>query len=123
MQTDTLLYPVSRNDYSGFLVDLDEGIIAAHLVHYASRLLGNGLYNEMELEHALHKAVVACKAAGLPVMQNFKTIFVCSGSGISMDWLVSDLGLQLILLNADVSNPLVAKLQVQVLSGLHGEPW
>jgi len=123
MQTDTLLYPVSRNDYSSFMADLDEGMMAAHLMHYASRLLGNGLYNEAELEQALHKAVVACRSAGLPVMQNFKTIFVCSGSVITMDWLVSDLGLQLILLNSDVSNPLVAKLQVQVLSELHGEPW
>ena len=118
-----MLYPASRYDYFSFLADLDDDMVSAHLIHYASRLLGNGLYDEAGLEQALHKALIACRSAGLPVSRNFKTIFVCSGSGISMDWLVSDLGLQLILLNADVSNPLVAKLQVQVLYGLQGESW
>lgn len=123
MQTITSLHPVFRYDTIDFPVDWEDGLAAAHLIHYASRLLGRGLHDSGELEQALHKAIVACRAAGLPVTDNFKTIFICSGAcdTITVDWLVSDLGLQLILLNADVSNPLVAKLQVQVLAGLHSE--
>jgi len=121
MQTETLLQPISRNDYlhdyPGF--DWEDSLAAAHLTHYARQLLDSGLH-EPELEGALHKAIIACRAAGLVVADNFKAVFVCSPACTTIDWLVSDLGLQLILLNADVSNPLVAKLQVQVLSILHG---
>jgi hypothetical protein len=115
----TTLQPVSRYDGIDFLVDWEDSLVAAHLTHYASRLLDKGLHDPGELEQALHKAIIACRAAGLPVTDNFKTIFICSGGcdTVTTDWLVSDLGLQLILLNADVSNPLVARLQVQVLAG------
>src|SRR5438477_11559026 len=89
-------------------------LAAARLHHYASSLLENSLHDEHELQQALQKAIMACRAAGLPVLQNFKTIFISSAGDTKIDWLVSDLGLQLILLNADVSNPLVARLQAQV---------
>ena len=119
METITSLHPAWHDDDTiEFLAEWEEGFTTAHLVHYASTLLGHGLHDNGELDQALHKAIVACRAAGLPVTDNFRSIFICSGGcdSITTDWLVSDLGLQLILLNADVSNPLVARLQVQILS-------
>jgi hypothetical protein len=119
MQAESVLYPVFGSDDSGFADDLEENLAASRLHHYASRLLENSLHDELELQQALQKAIMACRAAGLPVPQNFRAIFISAAGDTHIDWLVSDLGMQLILLNADVSNPLVARLQVQILQGVH----
>jgi len=117
MQNDILLYPVDPM-HEHTWDDLEDSLAAARLIHYASRLLENGLPSEYDLDQALHKS-----HHGLPRRRSAHngqfSIGFCRFllNGIHVDWLVSDLGLQLILLNADVSNPLVAKLQVQILSG------
>jgi len=36
-----------------------------------SRLLENGLPSEYDLDQALHKAITACRAAGLPIRAIF----------------------------------------------------
>jgi hypothetical protein len=99
--------------------DIKEMFFTRNLKHYASCLLLNALHDESELEAAVQKAFTACLVAGLPVQRHFKHIFVCAGE-IKEDWLVSGLAIQLIVLNADVSNPLVAKLQVGILSDKMG---
>jgi hypothetical protein len=113
--------PISRYKYASdtsdslSAMDVEEMFFAFRQRYYASRLLLNGVHDEAELEVAVQKAITACLVAGLPLRLHFKNIFVCSGE-IKKDWLVSALALQLILLNAEVSNPLVAALQVGILS-------
>ncbi|HMH33077.1 MAG TPA: hypothetical protein VK543_08595 [Puia sp.] len=113
--------PISYYSYASHVedsllaMDKEEMFFAFNLRYYASRLLLNGLHDEAELETAIQKAITACLVAGLSLSLHFKNIFVCS-SEIKKDWLVSGLALQLILLNAEVSNPLVAALQVGILS-------
>src|SRR5207248_1567198 len=81
MQTETLLQPIPRSDYLHDFPGLDweDSLAAAHLTHYARQLLDSGLH-EPELEEALHKAIIACRAAGLAVAENFKAVFVCSAA-------------------------------------------
>jgi hypothetical protein len=118
MVKDPVLYFDYTRD-SSLANNMEEMFFIHNLRHYASSLLLTCLHDETELETAVQKAITACVVAGLPVNRHFKNIFVCARE-IRKDWLVSGLALQLILLNADVSNPLVAKLQVRVLSDKTG---
>jgi hypothetical protein len=43
-------------------------------------------------------------------------IFISSGGMLRRDWLVSDLGFHLVILNKEVTSPLAARLKIQVLT-------
>lgn len=101
---------------TGFFEHLEDGFIVKNLTHYASELLRKGLHDEVELDTALHKAMNALTRASLPVVKHFREVYVSEEGMIKRDWMVSDLGYRLIIFNADVSNPVVAKLQVEVLA-------
>jgi hypothetical protein len=111
--------PVPYHSYftarSSLLSDIEELFASRSFTHYASQLLQKGLYDEQDLESAVQKAITACVVAGLPATRHFKIIYICSEE-IKKDWLVSDLAIKLIILNADVSNPLVARLQIEIIS-------
>ena len=111
-----VLYKAYFDEDSADRNDLEEALSVLNLHHYASLLLRMGFGDEVYLQQALQKAITACKAANLPANRHLKLVFICSGNNIREDWLVSDLGLQLILLNADVSNPKAARWQIQILS-------
>jgi|SRR5882672_633838 len=116
MQNSLVLYPSYFELHSAILDDIEDKLGDMAFTHYASQLLENGLRGEEELEAALDKAITALRAAHLPAYKHFREVFICKQEGVSKDWLVSDLGFRLIIMNADVSNPAVAKWQVEVLS-------
>jgi hypothetical protein len=103
-------------DSETFFDHLQESFLTMELTHYASELLSQGIHDESELDLALHKAITALTKARLPVVKHFREVYVSEEGMIKKDWMVSDLGYRLIVFNADVSNPVVAKLQVEVLS-------
>lgn len=115
MTSNMIPYP-SYSDLNSILDDLEDRWFERTLTHYASHLLGKGVLDQDDLEAALRKAIIVVATAMPPVTHHFKKIYVFDGIAIKTDWLVSDLGLQMILMNADVSNPEVARLQVQLLS-------
>jgi hypothetical protein len=100
---------------STFFDHLENSYITMHLTHYASELLKKGFQDELELDNALHKAMAALTRASLPVLRHFREVYVSESGTIKKDWAVSDLGYRLIVFNADISNPVVAKLQVEIL--------
>jgi len=114
--TDSMVLYSSRFDYSTFLDEFEERIADSALHHYASELLEKGLHDEEELKQALQKAITALCAAHMSCRQHVKKVFISYGDNIRNDWLVSDLALRLIIMNADVSNPVIARLQVELLS-------
>jgi hypothetical protein len=116
MVESIIVYPSYFDNHSAALDDFEETLIRKTLTHYASQLLVNGLHDEMELEAALHKAITALQAVHLPAENHFRKIFISYGGELRTDWLVSDLGIRLIMMNADVSNPVVARLQIEILS-------
>ena len=105
-----------QNEYASVLDDVADRIIASHLIHYTSTLIGDELFDEEELELALHKAMETCNAAGMPLVNHFKLIYISAGGQLRRDWLVSDLGFHLVILNKEVTSPLSAKLKIQVLT-------
>ena len=116
MVNSLILYPSYFETHSSLIDEIEDRMIERELTHYASGLLEKGLHDEAELEFALQKAVTALSAAHLPATRHFKKVFICVGAELKRDWLVSDLGLRLIMMNADVSNPVVARLQIEVLT-------
>ncbi|MGN6293554.1 MAG: hypothetical protein ACTHMV_12495 [Chitinophagaceae bacterium] len=96
--------------------ELEDRVIERNLTHYASWLLGRGLRNQGELEEALGKAMKALTSARLACYRHFKKIYISQQGQLKPDWLVSDLGMRMIIMHTDAENPAMASLQVQVLT-------
>jgi len=97
------------------LYEVEDRIICGSLTRYASPLLEKCFHDNTEMEQSLHKAAMALKAANEPVSRHFRTVFLC-GNELTRDWMISDLGLRLLLINADVSNPVVAHLLLKIVA-------
>jgi hypothetical protein len=118
---DSLVRYQYFDGYSTPIDDFEDLLIKQDLIHYTSTLLNKGLDDEADLEEATKKAITVCMVGGLQPRNHFRRIFVCSEGHIKRDWLVSYLGLQLIILNGGVSRPVVARLQIQILSNLNAK--
>lgn len=114
MQMELMNYPSYYGTYADLLDHMEERAAQRKLIHYASNLLGRGFRNEEELLDAIFKAFTEIRVARLPLHHHFKKVFICCEGDIRYDWLVSDLGMRLIILNADASNPILARLKVEV---------
>ena len=101
-------YPVS------FWQDIGDLFFRRQCTHYVSQILLPGVIAADDLEEAVTKAIKACALAGLPVHRHFQSIYVCAEE-TQKDWLVSDLAFQLIVLNANVAHPVIARMQVELL--------
>ena len=117
MLPDVIIYPSYTDTYSTVLDDVREILISRQLIHYAGSLCQRCMLDDGALEKAVRKALVVCVTAGISPAEHFRSVFVYAGDALKKDWLVSDLGLQLITLNADVTNPVIARLQIELLSG------
>ena len=116
MATNLVLYSTQPDYYAELMDEVEERLAERALHHYASELLAKAIRDQDELEQALQKAMTALCAAHLPCRQHMKKVFISYGHDIKNDWLLSDLAMRLILMNADTSNPVVARLQVELLS-------
>ncbi len=115
MAKKMVLYSSRFDNHSNLLDEIEERIADSTLHHYASELLEKCLRDEQELESAMQRTMIALCGAHMPCRQHVKKVFVSYGSSIRNDWLVSDLAFRLIIMNADVSNPVVARLQVEMV--------
>lgn len=114
MARELVLYTYSEKS-SRLLEELEELINLKALSHHASSLLERGWYRETELAAALQKAIRSLSLAHLPAYRHFKKIFVSDHGQIKTDWLVSDLGMRMLIMHADDSDPMVARMQLEVL--------
>jgi len=106
-------------DRSNPFREMEEKFTENRLTHYASWLMDRGLRDEVELEDALQKAMSVLCSARLSCHHHFKKIYVCQQGQLKTDWLVSDLGMRMIIMHTDAGNPMMATLQVQLLSEKH----
>ena len=109
------IVPQAYFDAHSDQLESEDRIICSGLTHYASHLVRRCFHDMDELERSMQRAIAALSAAHIPTSQHFRTVFLC-GNELQVDWLISDLGLRLLLINADVSNPHVGRLQVEILS-------
>jgi hypothetical protein len=114
MDTNIIVFS-GRADELPFQDEIEDRYVSKNLTHFASELLEMGIPDEEELEQALDRAQRALCTAHFPCAHHFRKVYIADPYGLRNDWLVSDLALRLIILNADVDNPLVARMQLELL--------
>lgn len=86
---------------------------AVELTYYASEINEFiGLSKKEELRDIIHRAMKVCSALHISIDENFRTIFRFTGNSLITDWKLSALACYLLTINADPSNPIVAKAQL-----------
>ncbi len=106
--------PESSSEMEEFV----EACILDSLQYRVSEFLDIGIEDGDELAEAINRAIRACKNSGLSVEENFRSIYIVGDEGILKDWMLSVLARRLILLNANPSNPIVARLQIKLLKNI-----
>jgi hypothetical protein len=115
MAKNIVVYSSRFDNHSHLFDEIEERFADKAMHHYASELLEKCLKDEQELETAMQRTMIALCGAHLSCREHVKKVFVSYGDSIRNDWLVSDLAFRLIIMNADVSNPIVARLQVEIV--------
>jgi hypothetical protein len=87
-----------------------------NLRYYASDLQAVGLTMPADIYIAVGRALKACQSLNIAANEHIKTVYLFRDGTIYSDWLLSPLGLKLVLLNADPTNSVVAKIQMRLLN-------
>ena len=86
---------------------------ATELKYYASEIVESlGLFGDEELKSAISRSFKICSSLHISIEANFKTIYRSKGKDLFSDWKLSPLACYLITINANPSNPKVAKAQL-----------
>ena len=104
--------PYHHNGFEKFL----ESVFDRELKFLASELTMFGVGSPDDLSNAIDRAIEICYTAQIPIKQNFKPVYICDNGQVICDWRLSSLGKKLVLFNANPANPIVAKLQIQLLN-------
>lgn len=92
-----------------------EALRDVELKYLASDLNNYGLDYAGDIEDGVQRAIRICKAADIPIRPNFKPVYVSWDGHLVCDWRLSELGRKLVVLNANPSSPVVARLQLKLL--------
>ena len=83
------------------------------LNHLASELGREyGFENDAALQLALAHALDVCRMLHIPIRAHFMRVFLYGNTGLETDWLLSDLGAYLLLMNAGHRNYYIARAQL-----------
>lgn len=87
------------------------------LRHLASELKKEfGYQSDEELQNAIHNAFEVCCLLDIPISLHFRNVYIYEGNELRTDWLLSDLGSYLLLINGDAHNLNVAKARLYLVS-------
>lgn len=87
----------------------------ADMVYMASTLMPLGFNDMRQLKCAVDRAIKICMAAAIPVNAHFKLLYLSDHGQLVCDWKLSRLARQLVLINGDPNNPIIAKMQIRLL--------
>lgn len=93
---------------------------ALHMKHLASDLLSKGL-SPNQISNAVTKAIKVANTSGIDAHKHFMPVYSSIHQEIIQDCKLSHLGYGLVLMNADVSLPIVGGFQVDILKGFLNE--
>ncbi|GIV34293.1 MAG: hypothetical protein KatS3mg031_1828 [Chitinophagales bacterium] len=97
---------------TGAFEDFLDSIIEQQLRYFASQLRFMGIHDPATIEHSVSRAMMVCKAAQIPLRENFKSVYICTENSIKRDWRLSELAMKLVIINSDITKPMVAETQV-----------
>lgn len=98
--------------------DFSKAVTDTELRYYASSLMELGIGSIDEIHGAIGRAMQICNALHVPVRSHFKVIYLYKNGTLITDWRLSEMARKLVLLNADPTNPVVAKIQLRLLNSL-----
>lgn len=108
--TDRRFEPLDR------FLDSMVGINLSHRSSEVGALLG--IADAGEMEYAVERAMRVCRTGHIPAELNFRRIFTCRDHDVVSEWLLSDLAMRLVILNADPVHPMVAQAQLHLTKSL-----
>ncbi|MFO8129439.1 MAG: hypothetical protein R6T99_06010 [Bacteroidales bacterium] len=97
------------------LQDFMDALSTRELRCYASDFIPDFDMDVLLFDEAVERAIRSCRSQGIPPYIHFKKIYRYSGDALEADWKLSPLGCYLILINADPSNPLIARFQTSLI--------
>ena len=106
----------NRNRYA--MEGLDHFIDAAfelQLSRVSNDLYAIGL-NDEDVQEAVRRAMNTCISLGLPIRRHFKQVYLCGDNMISKSWKLSERAFKLVVINANTTNPNVAKFQTDLIT-------
>ena len=111
-----LVLPPSSTAFDAF-----RDAVADHALRFrASDLREAGFEPEEEVSRAVARAMQICSGCGVPIREHFKTVYVGDHHEhtVSRDWMLSRFAYTLVVMNGAADNPLVSRLQFQVIKNL-----
>lgn len=101
------------NPLEDTLIQYNRNKKVVELVYYASEIMESlGFSEEEELRTAINRTFEICASLHISIDENFRTIYRFNGDDLIADWKISPLACYLIIINANPSNPKVAKAQL-----------
>ncbi|MFT7611280.1 MAG: hypothetical protein ACI9J3_000222 [Parvicellaceae bacterium] len=85
--------------------------------HRASQLLSIGFGQWSDIELALDKAIQSCLDSDINIGSHFKRVFITDmiDGQITTDWMLTNVGLRLILINGNSSKPIVRRARLKIV--------
>lgn len=87
----------------------------SQMSYFASDLMEKGL-SLIDIKKGVSKAIMASKSAGIDIRKHFQLTYTQRNGALISDCKLSKLGYAMVLLNAPVENPVVARWQVKILN-------
>ncbi len=86
-------------------------------LHFSSTSLEHVYGQQDELEFAIERAIRVCNSLGMPLHKHFRKRFVSNIEvrTLKTDWNMSKLANSLTLMNGNPDNPMVSRMQLEIL--------
>lgn len=87
---------------------------------YTSRSLTNLYKTDMDLHLAIRRVMRICLNAGMPLGKHFRAIYIFDGGNrtLKKEWKMSKIAYYLTLVDGSPDNPVVGRIQLEMLKGL-----
>lgn len=109
-----------RESFSS-LYNLRESILDKNLKYLASDLVSKELNQATKIQIAVKKAIKICALEGIDVRSNFKPIYMCEKSQIMIDWKLSFLAKQLVIINNNDLSPHLKNISIEFVINQEGK--
>jgi hypothetical protein len=109
----------TRSSYNpGAWEVLEEALNNKRLTFQSGSFFKMGLGSMEEIEQAVDRAITICCNNGLSLEEHFKTIYISDrdNHSVSRDWKLSRLAYTLVLININSDNPLIGRMQLELLN-------
>ena len=97
-------------------------MLAEKELNFYADTLENVYASSDELNSAVVKAIRICQSMGLPLNEHFKAVYLYDNDSHSVrrDWKLSRLAYYLSIINGNPANPIVGRMQIELLGQFMG---